>query len=164
MTEFEQTLLFAVTGVVLVGTLIVFVWQYIRMNRRDKDDDTQSRRSFERPSTRRLGPSDASAVRTASVGRSSQPATDRAQTRRSVAARTLALPAFGDSRAQRADKLGPAATAAASPRSSRSIAASHCRPSASTAAWAPVLRSTITATAIGSAPSRRSASTAFSAD
>ncbi|GAA1975961.1 hypothetical protein [Microbacterium pumilum] len=39
MTELEQTLLFAVSGVVLVGTLIVFVWQYIRMNRRDKDDD-----------------------------------------------------------------------------------------------------------------------------
>ena len=38
MTELEQTLLFAVTGVVLVGTLIVFVWQYIRMNRRDKDE------------------------------------------------------------------------------------------------------------------------------
>lgn len=38
MTEFEQNLLFAATGVVLVGTLIVFVWQYIRMNRRDKDD------------------------------------------------------------------------------------------------------------------------------
>jgi hypothetical protein len=37
MTEFEQTMLFAATGVVLVGTLIVFVWQYLRMNRRDKD-------------------------------------------------------------------------------------------------------------------------------
>ena len=38
MSEFEQTLLFAVTAIVLVGTLIVFVWQYMRMNRRDKDD------------------------------------------------------------------------------------------------------------------------------
>lgn len=38
MSEFEQTLLFAATGIVLLGTLIVFVWQYIRMNRRDKDD------------------------------------------------------------------------------------------------------------------------------
>ena len=35
MTEFEQTLLFAATGVVLVGTLIVFVWQYFRNNRKD---------------------------------------------------------------------------------------------------------------------------------
>ena len=38
MSGFEQTLLFAATGIVLVGTLIVFVWQYIRMNRRDKDE------------------------------------------------------------------------------------------------------------------------------
>jgi len=38
MSEFEQTLLFAVTGITLVGTLIVVVWQYMRMNRRDKDD------------------------------------------------------------------------------------------------------------------------------
>ena len=52
MTEFEQTLLFAVTGVVLVGTLIVFVWQYIRMNRRDKDDDSRSRRSLSDTSIR----------------------------------------------------------------------------------------------------------------
>ena len=37
MNEFEQNLLFAVTGVILVGTLIVFVWQYMRNNRRDKD-------------------------------------------------------------------------------------------------------------------------------
>lgn len=33
----EQTLLFAATGIVLLGTLIVFVWQYFRNNRRDKD-------------------------------------------------------------------------------------------------------------------------------
>lgn len=39
MSPTEQALLFAATGVVLVGTLIVFVWQYMRMNRRDKDDD-----------------------------------------------------------------------------------------------------------------------------
>ena len=38
MTEFEQTLLFASTAIVLLGTLIVFAWQYFRMNRRDKDD------------------------------------------------------------------------------------------------------------------------------
>jgi hypothetical protein len=37
MNEFEQNLLFAVTGIILVGTLIVFVWQYMRNNRRDKD-------------------------------------------------------------------------------------------------------------------------------
>lgn len=36
MSEFEQTLLFAATGVVLVGTLIVFVWQWMR--HRDDDD------------------------------------------------------------------------------------------------------------------------------
>jgi hypothetical protein len=35
VTEFEQTLLLAATGVVLLGTLIVFVWQYFRNNRRD---------------------------------------------------------------------------------------------------------------------------------
>ena len=35
MSEFEQTLLFAATGIVLVGTLIVFVWQYLRNNRKD---------------------------------------------------------------------------------------------------------------------------------
>ncbi len=38
VSELEQNLLFAATGVVLIGTLIVFVWQYIRMNRRDKDE------------------------------------------------------------------------------------------------------------------------------
>ena len=35
MNEFEQTLLFGATGVVLVGTIIVFVVQYLR---RGKDD------------------------------------------------------------------------------------------------------------------------------
>ncbi len=30
MNEFEQTLLFAATGVVLVGTIIVLVVQYLR--------------------------------------------------------------------------------------------------------------------------------------
>jgi hypothetical protein len=35
MTEFEQTLLFAATGIVLLGSLIVFVWQYLRNNRKD---------------------------------------------------------------------------------------------------------------------------------
>jgi len=38
MTEFQQTLLFASTAIVLVGTLIVLVWQFMRMNRRDRDD------------------------------------------------------------------------------------------------------------------------------
>jgi hypothetical protein len=35
VNEFEQTLLFAATALVLVGTLIVFVWQYFRNNRKD---------------------------------------------------------------------------------------------------------------------------------
>ena len=34
MSEFEQNLLFAATAVVLVGTLIVFLWQWLR-NRHD---------------------------------------------------------------------------------------------------------------------------------
>jgi hypothetical protein len=34
VNSFEQTLLFAATGVVLVGTLIVLVWQMLRR----KDD------------------------------------------------------------------------------------------------------------------------------
>ena len=34
MNEFEQTLLFATTAIILVGTLIVFVWQYFRSNRK----------------------------------------------------------------------------------------------------------------------------------
>jgi hypothetical protein len=38
VNEFEQNLLFAVTTLALAATLVVFVWQYIRMNRRDKDD------------------------------------------------------------------------------------------------------------------------------
>lgn len=35
MNEFEQTLLFASTVVVLLGTLIVFVWQYFRNRGKD---------------------------------------------------------------------------------------------------------------------------------
>ncbi len=35
MTDLEQNLLFAVSAIVLVGTLIVFVWQYFRSNRKD---------------------------------------------------------------------------------------------------------------------------------
>lgn len=35
MNEFEQTLLFAATGIVLLGTLIVFAWQYFRGRGRD---------------------------------------------------------------------------------------------------------------------------------
>jgi len=34
----EQALLYGVTIVILAGTLIVFVVQLLRMNRRDKDD------------------------------------------------------------------------------------------------------------------------------
>lgn len=37
MSEFEQTLLFAVTGIVLLGTLIVFVWQWLKDRGRDDD-------------------------------------------------------------------------------------------------------------------------------
>ena len=37
MSEFEQTLLFAVTGIVLLGTLIVFVWQWLKGRGRDDD-------------------------------------------------------------------------------------------------------------------------------
>ncbi len=37
MNEFEQTLLFAATGIVLLGTLIVFVWQYFRGRGRDDE-------------------------------------------------------------------------------------------------------------------------------
>ncbi len=36
MNEFEQTLLFAATGLVLVGTLVVFVVQYFRGRGRDR--------------------------------------------------------------------------------------------------------------------------------
>jgi hypothetical protein len=37
MTEFEQTLLFGATGVVLVGTMVVFAVQYFRGRGRDDD-------------------------------------------------------------------------------------------------------------------------------
>lgn len=37
MNEFEQTLLLASTGVLILGTLIVFVWQYVRGRGRDDD-------------------------------------------------------------------------------------------------------------------------------
>ncbi len=39
MNSFEQTLLLAVTGLVLAGTLVVFVMQYIRRYGRKHDDD-----------------------------------------------------------------------------------------------------------------------------
>ena len=35
MNEFDQTLLFAATGIVLLGTLIVFAWQYFRGRGKD---------------------------------------------------------------------------------------------------------------------------------
>ncbi len=38
MNATEQTLLFASTGVVLVGTLVVFVVQFLRGRRRDGSD------------------------------------------------------------------------------------------------------------------------------
>lgn len=39
MNEFEQNLLFASTGVVLVGTLVVFIVQYIRGRGRGSDGE-----------------------------------------------------------------------------------------------------------------------------
>jgi len=38
MTGLEQNLLFAATTVILAGTLIVFVVQYLRSTRRDRDE------------------------------------------------------------------------------------------------------------------------------
>lgn len=38
MNQFEQYALYGVTIVILAGTLVVFVMQYLRMNRRDKDE------------------------------------------------------------------------------------------------------------------------------
>lgn len=37
ISEVEQNLLFAVGAVVLLGTLVVFVWQYMRSRNNDKD-------------------------------------------------------------------------------------------------------------------------------
>lgn len=37
ISEFEQNVLFAVTGIILLGTLIVFVWQWMRGRGRDDD-------------------------------------------------------------------------------------------------------------------------------
>jgi len=39
MTELEQNLLYGVTTIILAGTLIVFVWQWMRTRRRDGGDD-----------------------------------------------------------------------------------------------------------------------------
>ncbi len=36
MNELEQTLLFGATAIVLAGTLVVFVWQYVRGRDRDE--------------------------------------------------------------------------------------------------------------------------------
>lgn len=33
MTEFEQTLLFAATGIVMVGTIIALAWSHMRRNK-----------------------------------------------------------------------------------------------------------------------------------
>lgn len=38
ISPFEQTLLFAVTGIILLGTLIAVVWQWFRGRNRDDDD------------------------------------------------------------------------------------------------------------------------------
>lgn len=37
MTEFEQNLLFGVSAIVLAGTLIVFLWQWLRGRGHDND-------------------------------------------------------------------------------------------------------------------------------
>ncbi len=39
MNAFEQTLMLAVTAIVLAGTLVVFVVQYIRRYGKHRDDD-----------------------------------------------------------------------------------------------------------------------------
>ena len=39
MNEFEQTLLFATTGIILVGTLVVFIVQIVRRRDDDRRDD-----------------------------------------------------------------------------------------------------------------------------
>ena len=39
MNSFEQTLLLAVTALILAGTLVVFVVQYVRRYGRRRDDD-----------------------------------------------------------------------------------------------------------------------------
>lgn len=35
MNSFEQTLLFAATGIVILGTIIALVWQMMRRNKED---------------------------------------------------------------------------------------------------------------------------------
>ena len=37
VSDVEQNLLFAVSAVILLGTLVVFVWQCLRSRNRDKD-------------------------------------------------------------------------------------------------------------------------------
>lgn len=37
VSALEQQVLFAVAAIVLTGTLAVFVWRLVRMNRRDRD-------------------------------------------------------------------------------------------------------------------------------
>lgn len=39
MNALDQALLYGVSALVLVGTLVVFVVQYVRMNRKDKEGD-----------------------------------------------------------------------------------------------------------------------------
>lgn len=39
MNTLDQTLLYGASALVLLGTLVVFVLQYVRMNRKDKGDD-----------------------------------------------------------------------------------------------------------------------------
>jgi len=39
MTEIEQTLLYATTGIILLGTLVVFIMQIVRRRGDDRHDD-----------------------------------------------------------------------------------------------------------------------------
>jgi len=39
ISEFDRNLLFAVSALILLGTLTVFIWQYVRNRNRDEDDD-----------------------------------------------------------------------------------------------------------------------------
>jgi len=39
VTELSQGLIYGVSAVILLGTLAVFVVQFVRMNRRDRDRD-----------------------------------------------------------------------------------------------------------------------------
>lgn len=39
ISELERNLLFAVSTLIVLGTLTVFIWQLVRSRKRDRDDD-----------------------------------------------------------------------------------------------------------------------------